>query len=285
MLKSLLKPSLLSCVRGINVLLANSVMTSMAERPRTGVNSLEDWSNKWREGVTGWHLKEVNPLLIKHFDLLTDGRQNVSAFVPLCGKSVDLKWIHERGHRVIGLEFDAKVVEELFAESGIAVAEVTKCGELQMFSNRDQSFRVYQGDFFAFRPEFESGPFDAIWDRAALVAINLSDRCCYVSIMKSVMAPSCRYLLATVDYDTSEYTGPPHAFSEEALQNLFTPSTSLSNTRVNFEQSTSDSNGPTILQLSFVEKMDALVERRKQMGLTHFDETVHVVRWMSCVPV
>ena len=108
MLKSLLKPSLLSCVRGINVLLANSVMTSMAERPRTGVNSLEDWSNKWREGVTGWHLKEVNPLLIKHFDLLTDGRQNVSAFVPLCGKSVDLKWIHERGEtfdliRSIGL--------------------------------------------------------------------------------------------------------------------------------------------------------------------------------------
>jgi len=88
--------------------------------------------------VTGWHLKEVNPLLVKHFHLLVDGRKNVSVFVPLCGKSVDLKWIHDRGHRVIGLEFDEKVVEELFLESGISVAAVTKCADLKMFSNEDR---------------------------------------------------------------------------------------------------------------------------------------------------
>ena len=46
------------------------------------------------------------------------------------------------GHRVIGLEYDAQVVEELFAESGIALAEESKCGELKMYSNKDRRYSL-----------------------------------------------------------------------------------------------------------------------------------------------
>jgi len=161
---------------------------------------------------------------------------------------------------------------------------------------------VYAGDFFAFGSKFESSPFDAVWDRAALVAINVSDRSRYVSIMKSVMGPSCRYLLATVDYDTSEYIGPPHALTEEDLRQLFTRNTSESESQSSTgsestteSESTSESQSTTesectsdsvlsattdsSLQIMFVEKVDALVERRKQVGLTRFDESIHVVSW------
>ena len=65
--------------------------------PADGVYALEDWSNRWREGRAGWHRDGVNPMLEKHFDRLVDGRTHpLRIFVPLCGKTVDLKWMFDR---------------------------------------------------------------------------------------------------------------------------------------------------------------------------------------------
>ena len=37
-------------------------------------------------------------------------------------------------------------------------------------------FKVYQGDFFLYKQEFESELMDGIWDRGSLVAVNIADR-------------------------------------------------------------------------------------------------------------
>ena len=40
-------------------------------------------------------------------------------FVPLCGKSLDLEWLRDRGHAVSGVEISAIAVEAFFMEQGI----------------------------------------------------------------------------------------------------------------------------------------------------------------------
>lgn len=224
--------------------------------PVDGVYALEDWSNRWREGRAGWHRDCVNPMLEKHFDRLVDGRTHpLRIFVPLCGKTVDLKWMFDRGHIVIGLEFDEAVVRELYQESEVEIARVEKRGELQLFTNGDGRLKVYQGDFFEYKREFESDPMDGIWDRGSLVAVNVADREKYVSIVTSTMAPTCRYLLDTLEYDLSQYTGVPHSTTDEDIRLLY-------ESRCNIEP---------------LERKDALVERWKKQGLTWFDEKVHLI--------
>jgi thiopurine S-methyltransferase len=103
-----------------------------------GVNALEDWSARWREGRSGWHLGDVNQLLTKHFDIMIDGRTDIQIFVPLCGKTKDLKWMHDQGHRIVGVEFDEQVVRELFSESDFSIETVEEHGALKLFKTKDE---------------------------------------------------------------------------------------------------------------------------------------------------
>ena len=40
-------------------------------------------------------------------------------FVPLCGKSLDLLWLREHGHSVVGVELSAVALESFCMEHGI----------------------------------------------------------------------------------------------------------------------------------------------------------------------
>ena len=48
----------------------------------------EFWHNKWAENKIGFHLEDVNPLLIEYWETLSIERQH-SVLVPLCGKTED----------------------------------------------------------------------------------------------------------------------------------------------------------------------------------------------------
>ena len=55
------------------------------------------WESRWQEDRIGFHLKEVNPYLIKFSDqLLLQNPDRV--FVPLCGKTLDLCWLTKTSH-------------------------------------------------------------------------------------------------------------------------------------------------------------------------------------------
>ena len=41
-------------------------------------------------------------------------------FVPLCGKSLDMVWLAQQGHRVIGAELSQRAIDDFFAERGLA---------------------------------------------------------------------------------------------------------------------------------------------------------------------
>ncbi|XP_052240799.1 thiopurine S-methyltransferase-like isoform X2 [Dreissena polymorpha] len=44
-----------------------------------------------------------------------------SVFAPLCGKSLDLIWMYNRGHTVVGAEIAEQAVQELFSEKKLDV--------------------------------------------------------------------------------------------------------------------------------------------------------------------
>jgi len=223
--------------------------------PQDGVYALDDWSNRWREGRAGWHLHGVHKMLAKYFDKMVDGRSNLKIFVPLCGKAKCLKWMFDQGHRIVGVEFDEKTVRELFEENQLELAEVTEVGPMKLFSSIDGRFKVYQGDFFQFKKENEAEPMNGIWDRGSLVAVNVSDRDRYASIILSVMAADCRYLLDTLEYDIKEYVGVPHSVTDSEIHALY------------------KSN----CEIERLERRDALVERWKKQGLSKFDEKVDLI--------
>ncbi len=60
------------------------------------------WQDCWQRGDIGFHQPRVLPLLQKHWPTLAlpaGGR----VLVPLCGKSLDMRWLAEQGHRVLGV--------------------------------------------------------------------------------------------------------------------------------------------------------------------------------------
>ena len=73
------------------------------------------WQDKWASGQIGFHEAETHPLLVAHFDAL-DVPSAVPVFVPLCGKSLDMVWLRERGHDVVGVELSALACASFFEE-------------------------------------------------------------------------------------------------------------------------------------------------------------------------
>jgi len=61
------------------------------------------WHNKWQSGEIGFHLEDVNPALVKHWPSL-DIDKDCEVLVPLCGKTLDMVWLRQQGHTVLGVE-------------------------------------------------------------------------------------------------------------------------------------------------------------------------------------
>ena len=51
---------------------------------------MTDWIARWQEGKIGWHKNQPNSRLIEFIDCLKLNA-NACVFVPLCGKSVDMR--------------------------------------------------------------------------------------------------------------------------------------------------------------------------------------------------
>ena len=64
----------------------------------------EFWHERWEANQRGFHQNEVNDLLKRHWKTLGVAAAK-TAFVPLCGKSLDMRWLREQGHPVLGVEF------------------------------------------------------------------------------------------------------------------------------------------------------------------------------------
>jgi thiopurine S-methyltransferase len=176
----------------------------------------DGWLARWREGRIGFHVDNVNPILNRYLDrLLPAGHGRI--FVPLCGKSVDLGWLAEQGYEVVGIELAERAVEDLFRGLG-RNATITSQGAFRSWQS--DGLEVLVGDLFELDAEV-TGKFDAIWDRAALVALRLSDRDRYTRHLREFLERNGHILLCTVAFDETKMKGPPFSVSAEEVHRHF----------------------------------------------------------------
>lgn len=179
------------------------------------------WLKKWESQVLGFHLTEPNPLLTNHIGLLKlPGGARI--FLPLCGKTRDIGWLLEQGYRVVGCELSELAVAALFQELDVS-PEITKFVDGLRYSAPNVEVFVY--DIFKLSADV-LGDIDAIYDRAALIALPDTMRSRYAATLMS-LTDSAPQLLVTVLYDQSQLEGPPFSVSDGSVQEYYAKSYEL----------------------------------------------------------
>ncbi len=169
------------------------------------------WHKKWEENKTAFHESEVNPLLVKYFKALSLA-EGSRVFLPLCGKTLDISWLLSNGYRVAGAELSAIAINQLFAKLGVEPT-IARVGELDHYSATN--IDIFVGDIFNLSREM-LGPIDAIYDRAALVALPEAVRDRYTAHLTEI-TDKVPQLLICYDYDQSCIEGPPFSISNEEV--------------------------------------------------------------------
>lgn len=173
------------------------------------------WHQKWKINEIAFHGSNANPLLVKYLDRLSvakDGR----VFLPLCGKTLDIHWLISRGYRVSGAELSPIAVEQLFLELGVE-PKISGAGKTDLYSAKNVD--IFVGDIFDLSREL-LGDVDAIYDRAALVALPEEMRRRYARHLMEItnQAPQ---LLICYEYDQGLMAGPPFSVGNEEIQRLY----------------------------------------------------------------
>lgn len=169
------------------------------------------WHDRWESGRIGFHESRPNPLLVKHFRSLSV-QENARVFVPLCGKTLDIGWILSRGHQVVGAELSELAIQQLFEELGVE-PEIEDLGALKRYSATD--IEIFVGDIFALTPEM-LGPIDAVFDRAALVALPEEMRAEYAARLVE-LSETATQLLICFEYDQRLQSGPPFSIARDEV--------------------------------------------------------------------
>ncbi len=170
----------------------------------------ENWLERWQEGRIGWHEPEGNASLQKYWTV--SGKR---VLVPLCGKTRDLIWLARQDNEVVGVELSELAVRALFDENDIAYSIID--GAQTAYVAAEHAITIYCGDYF----DFSDGPFDAYYDRGALVAMPPNLRARYVEHTRSLLAPDAAKLLISLEYDESVATGPPFSVPADEIHSYW----------------------------------------------------------------
>ncbi|WP_339668387.1 thiopurine S-methyltransferase [Dasania marina] len=170
------------------------------------------WHQKWQNNEIGFHLAEANPLLLKHIEQLQLAAGS-RVFLPLCGKTRDIAWLLANGLHVVGSELSELAVQQLFEDLAIT-AKVTGHGNLKHYQGKN--IELWVGDIFTLTKQ-QLGPVDAIYDRAALVALPLDVRKRYSAHLTTITNTAAQ-LLICFQYDQQLVAGPPFSISDEEVQ-------------------------------------------------------------------
>ncbi len=207
------------------------------------------WLDRWEERQIGFHLPEVNTHLRKHWSALQLNAGD-RVLVPLCGKSLDMLWLHEIGHGVLGVELSHIAVQEFFEEHALDMKI-----HAQDISPAVQgsAIQLRQGDFFELDGA-DVADVKGVYDRAALVALPEDMRRKYVRHLVDILSPGTLVLLVSMDYPQQEMDGPPFSVNADEVRRLYAG---------NFD-------------VQLLETVDVLAgnERLARRGLTHMLEQI-----------
>ena len=170
------------------------------------------WHARWRDNEIGFHQPDFNPWLVKYWPTL-GLPSDADVFVPLCGKSRDLLWLLERGHRVQGIELADVAIEAYFAEQSID-SERGERGRFRCY--RGPQIELLCGDFFELTANHLNTP-QAVFDRAALIALPEKLRVRYADHLLRIIPDGEQILLVTLEYPQEQVQGPPFSVLPEEV--------------------------------------------------------------------
>lgn len=173
------------------------------------------WHERWQNDEIAFHERQPNGLLVRHFERLSleAGRR---VFVPLCGKTRDIDWLVSEGFRVGGVELSEDAVAQLFAERGVRPT-ISDRGALRHYGA--ERVDIFVGDAFALSSAV-LGPVDAVYDRAAFVALPEDMRRRYAAHLQALTG-SAPQLLISFEYDQAAMDGPPFSIPETEIFDLY----------------------------------------------------------------
>lgn len=174
------------------------------------------WHERWERGEIGFHKSRVNPLLARWWPVLRLPSGS-PVWVPLCGKSLDMLWLRDQGHGVVGVELSRAALEDFAAEHQLPLTWLTQ-GCLDIAETR--GIKLYAGDVFSLNAE-HLAKVAAVYDRAALIALPPEMRAQYVAHMLNILPAGWQMLLVTLDYPQAERPGPPFSVNDEEVRRLF----------------------------------------------------------------
>ena len=172
------------------------------------------WHQRWAENAIGFHLQEVNPFLLKGWPELHISSDS-KVFVPMCGKSLDLAWLREQGHSVLGVEVNDSACAAFFDERGVE-PEIANDG--RYLARALDGITLLCGDFFTLESA-DLEDVDAVYDRAAFIALPKEMRERYAQRMVEILPAGVKVLLITLEFDAP--SGPPFSVTEEEILELY----------------------------------------------------------------
>ena len=197
--------------------------------------TLKPWSDRWRNKRIGFHLKDVNPVLVQHSSALLppadtceaspEGPSVTRVFVPLCGKAIDMAYLATKttatasvspsdAVHVVGLEGIRVALEEFIEEQpelGISREPIPGTdgggGGVPFERFVGPTVALWKGDYFDLGGSPSPPPavaealgtFGAVYDRASMVAIEPDLRERYVRILDGLLDPGGRILLVALE--------------------------------------------------------------------------------------
>jgi len=174
------------------------------------------WLERWMSNRIGFHQDSINPNLERFWSSLEPGSGD-RVFVPLCGKSHDMRWLLQQGYTVIGSELSPLAVEAFFSEYGLN-PEIQP--EQHYTCWKHDAIEILCGDFFQLDLS-DVGAIDAFYDRASLIALTPAQRPAYARQLAELVRKDTPGLLITLDYNQLEMSGPPFAVSATEVDRLF----------------------------------------------------------------
>jgi len=174
------------------------------------------WLDRWRTAQIGFHQAAVDRHLKAYWPrlMLPAGSP---VFVPLCGKSLDLLWLRDRGHSVKGVELSPVALESFLMEHGIpAMRRVLVDFDVY----EADGFTLFRGNYFKLTPAL-LGSVSAVYDRAALISWTPAARESYVKHLTSLTSPGTQTLLIAVEYPPEQMKGPPFPLTRDTIESLY----------------------------------------------------------------
>lgn len=169
------------------------------------------WHARWSSNQIGFHEGQPNRHLVQFWPGLAAGRR---VLVPLCGKSSDLAWLAAQGHQVVGVELSPVACAAFFAERGIT-PEQRVLGPYTSWEG--EGIQLLQGDIF----DLTDADFDAVWDRAAMIALPPAIRARYAPHVQARLREGGVGLLVTMSYDQAKKDGPPFSVPDDEVRGYY----------------------------------------------------------------